>query len=48
MTPVSDSCFFLASFFTSFIILVLQAFIVLAITSLFFSTQITSHIFSVY
>lgn len=47
MTPVPDSCFFLASFFTSFIILLLQAFIVLAITSLFFSTQIASHLFSV-
>ena len=44
MTPVPAGCFFVATFLTSFIILALQAVIVLSITSLFFSTQVASHI----
>ena len=47
MTPVNDIYFFISTLFTSLIILAVQSLIILSITSLFFSTQISSNIFSV-
>ena len=44
MAPVKDGCFFIATFITSFIILALQAMIILVITGLFFSSQVTEHL----
>ncbi len=47
MTPVNHVCFFVATLLTSFVVLVLQSLVILAIASLFFSTQVVSHVLSV-
>jgi len=47
MTPVNDIYFFVSTLLTSLIILAVQSLIILSITSLFFSTQISSNILSV-
>jgi ABC-type multidrug transport system permease subunit len=44
MTPVRDSSYIIANFITAFILLFLQTIIILAIASVFFSSQIISHV----
>jgi ABC-type multidrug transport system permease subunit len=44
MTPVRDSSYIIANFITAFILLFLQTIIILAIASIFFSSQIISHV----
>ncbi len=44
MTPVKDASYILADFITAFIILFLQVIIILAISSIFFSSQVLANI----